>query len=316
MIMKKFFICIIFLAAVYMPFSLVALDNNGVDVTIRLYDKRIYYPESEIQILIEISNNTNETYRFKSAHDRRFNVDFNVTTLTNEPVKHSEQFIMARQRNQHIYYRDIDIEPGERFSFVEPLKDYIAIEKPGAYVAQVFYYPELRSAGEVLRSNLISFTVRPSEGPQGIESRIDAETGEILRREALPPDEVVEYFIRARQMEEWNKFFLYLNVESLMLETPEIRRRYDRSSEAERLSMVQNFREALQSRETRDEILLIPISFEILETRYTPTQGTVRVREKFQNPDFIEVKEFTYYLNRRDSVWMIVSYDVRNLGSE
>ncbi|WP_319561324.1 hypothetical protein [Marispirochaeta sp.] len=314
--MKKFFVCIIFLVTVFMPVSLVALDNNGVDVTIRLYDKRIYYPESEIQVLIEISNNTSETFRFKSAHDRRFNVDFNVTTLTNEPVKHSEQFITARQRNQHVYYRDISIEPGERFSFVESLKDYIAAGKPGAYVAQVSYYPELRSSGTALRSNLISFTVRPSEGPQGIQSRIDAETGEILRRQPLPPDEVVEYFIRSRQKEEWNKFFLYLNVESLMLDTPEIRRRYDRAPEADRLGMVENFREALRQRETRDEILLIPVFFEILETRYTPTQGTVRVREKFQNPDFIEVKEFVYYLNRRDDVWLIGSYDVRNLGSE
>ena len=314
--MKKQILRIILVFAVLIPASLSALDNDGIDLSLRLYDKRIYYPETQIQVLIEITNNTNGTYRFKAAQDRRFNIDFEVRTLTNEPVRHSEQFITAVERNQQVYYRDIDLEPGERYSFVEPLKAYIALETPGAYVAQAFYSPDLTVVENKLRSNLISFTVRPSAGPAGIRAGIDEVTGEILRKEPLPPDETVEYLIRARQKEEWNKFFLYLDTQSLMLQNPDARRRFDRSSEAERLQMVDDFHSALQARETPDEILLIPYSYEIVETRYTPERGAVDVIERFRNPDFIEVKQFTYNLERRDGVWMIISYDVRNLGTE
>ena len=63
--------------------------------------------------------------------------------------------------------------------------------------------------------------------------------------------------------------------------------------------MVEDFRNRLQARTTRDEIVLVPVDYEIKETRYTPDTGSVKVIEKFQNPDFIEVKEFTYYLNRK-----------------
>jgi hypothetical protein len=314
--MKKEYLYIILLVAVLIPASLSALDNDGIDLSLRLYDKRIYYPETQIQVLIEITNNTNGTYRFKAAQDRRFNIDFQVRTLTNEPVRHSEQFITAVERNQQVYYRDIDLEPGERYSFVEPLKAYIALDKPGAYVAQALYSPDLKVAGKELRSNLISFTVRPSAGSAGVRASIDEATGEILRKEPLPPDETVEYLIKARQKGEWNKFLLYLDEQSLMLQNPDTRRRFERSSEAERLQMVDEFRNALQARETPDEILLIPVSYEIVETRYTPERGSVDVIERFRNPDFVEVKQFTYNLERRDGIWMIISYDVRNLGTE
>ena len=316
MVMKKQYLCILLSVVILFPLTLSALDNDGIDVTLRLYDKRIYYPRTEVQILIEITNNRNSTYRFKAAQDRRFNIDFQVTTLTNEPIEHSEQFIMAVERNQQVYYRDIDLEPGERYAFVEPLKDYIALNRPGAYVARALYYPDLIKGSEKLRSNRISFTVRPSAGPDGVQARIDEVTGEILKARPLPPDETVAYLIDARQKGEWNKFFLYLDVESLMLQNPETRRRFDRSSEAERLQMIDEFRAALRARETGDEIVLIPTSYEILETRYTPRQGSVEVVERFSNPDFIEVKQFTYYVERRDGVWRISSYDVRNLGTE
>ena len=316
MVMKKQYLCILLSVVILFPLTLSALDNDGIDVTLRLYDKRIYYPQTEVQILIEITNNRNSTYRFKAAQDRRFNLDFQVTTLTNEPIEHSEQFIMAVERNQQVYYRDIDLEPGERYAFVEPLKDYIALNRPGAYVAQALYYPDLIKGSDRLRSNRISFTVRPSAGPDGVQARIDEVTGEILRARPLPPDETVAYLIHARQKGEWNKFFLYLDAESLMLQNAETRRRFDRSSEAERLQMVDEFRAALQARETGDEIVLVPTSYEILETRYTPRQGSVEVVERFSNPDFIEIKQFTYYVERRDGIWTISSYDVRNLGTE
>ena len=314
--MKKIVFSITICIAVLITAPLSALDNNGIEVTLRLYDQRIYYPETEIQVLIEISNNTGSTFRFKSAQDRRYNLDFQAHTLSNKPIKRSEQFIMATQRNQQVYYRDVDLEPGERFSFVEPLKNYLDISTPGAYILNALYFPELSTSNVSMKSNVISFTVRPSAGEMGIETRIDAETGEILRQQKFPPDEVVDYMLKARQKGEWNKFFLYLDVQSLYLQNPDTKRSFERSSEEERISMLDAYKKKLQVRSTGEEIVLVPISYEIRETRYTPLTGSVKVVEKFQNPDFIEVKEFTYYLNRRDGVWMIDSYDVRNLGSE
>ena len=115
--MKKIFIRIIMFIMLLSAVPMSALDNDGIDLTVRLYDQRIYYPETEIQVLVEITNNTSTTFRFKSAQDRRYNLDFQATTLSNEPIRRSEQFIMASERNQQVYYRDIDIEPGERFFF-------------------------------------------------------------------------------------------------------------------------------------------------------------------------------------------------------
>ena len=65
-----------------------------------------------------------------------------------------------------------------------------------------------------------------------------------------------------------------------------------------------------------EDILVIPQEFEILNTQYTPSQGTVTVIEKFAYPDYTEVKEYTYYLERRENIWLIVNYEVMNIGTE
>jgi hypothetical protein len=214
----------------------------------------------------------------------------------------------------------MSLHPGEHYAFVEDLTEYVTIPGPGVYVAQAVFYPELWGTGnsEQMRSNSLTISVRP--GAESIEAEIEAtideETGEILQANAMPPDEVVRYVLRARQRGSWQQFFLYLDVEQLLLNNPQLQRRYQRSSEAERLRMLEEFREDLRQERVDQDIVLVPTSFEVIRTSYTPEQGTVTVKERFEYADFTEIKEYTYYLQRRDSVWYIYNYDVRNLGTE
>ena len=66
-------------------------------------------------------------------------------------------------------------------------------------------------------SNVLILSVLPSLGlPPALGARKPGETGEILRPQAIPPDEVVERTIIARQKARWNEFFLYLDLEALL----------------------------------------------------------------------------------------------------
>jgi hypothetical protein len=42
----------------------------------------------------------------------------------------------------------------------------------------------------------------------------------------------------------------------------------------------------------------------------------VQVLEKFRQRDFTELKRYTYYLTRRDRIWLITGYETVNLGTE
>ncbi len=313
--MKRFLAILSLLVIAGLP-SLYAA-NEGVDFTIRFYNQQIAFPDSKVPIKVEISNNSPNTFRFKLADRHAFNVDFNVKTLTNVDVQHSDQFIMERNTNQPVFFRDIALDPGDQYSFVENLSDFVKITSPGVYLIQGLFYPDLYTATttNVMKSNTLTLSVRPGSTP-AVQAAIDQATGQVLQQEALPPDEVVTYMLHARQKGEWNKFFLYIDVKNLMLQQPDMKRRYDRSSDQQQRDMVANYKKELQQQSTNSDILVVPSDFTIQKTSYTATQATVLVKETFKHTNYSDVKEYTYYLHRPENIWLIYNYTVKNLGTQ
>ena len=302
-------------------FVLTSVTINAADVefTIRYYDKKVYFLDSNIYIKAEIFNNGAETLRFKVSPSRVFNIDFDVRTLTNTALERASNFTTKRSSNQPVFYREVTLEPGERYSVVEDLRNFVTITAPGVYVLQGFYYPELytRPDASMFRSNSLTLSVVPgATEAERAAATIDEESGAILQQLALPPDEVVEYMLRARQRSQWQKFLLYLDLEGLYLQDPDNELEYENRSDEQRRLDLRRFEESLTAETSPEEFLLIPREFEILKTSYTPTEASVLVIEKFRYVDFTEVKEFTYYLRRKDRVWMIYNYEVKNLGTE
>lgn len=293
-------------------------SEAGIQVSIRFHDKKIYYQNSQIFIKIEITNNSAETYRFKVADLRVFNLDFQVKTLTNLQLAPSEEFIIQRNTNQPIFFREMSLEPGEQYSFIEEMTRYIRLTEPGVYVIKALYYPELFSPRRTLsmESNTLTLSVRPGLALLQRADQIDQETGEILKLQPLSPDQVVEYTLQARQKSQWNRFFLYLDLERMMLRNPEISRTYSRLTAEEKERALARYKTSLMQESADEVILLIPREFEIIKTVYTADEGTVQTIQRYSYPGFTEIKRFTYYLYRHDLVWYIYNYEVRNLGTE
>ena len=292
--------------------------GENIDLNIRFYDKSVYYINSPIFLKVELMNNSAETYRFKLADARSFSVDFTVKTLRNRVLKHANRFILERNSKQRIFFREISLSPGESYSFIEDLSRFITIDETRQFIIQATFYPELFSdlQTEKLVSNTLSLSIHPSAEGVSPPIALDEETAMILRREALSPDEIVSYFIRARQMEHWDKFFLYLDLESLYLAIPGSEVRYRNSSESERIRLIEDYREGLMNQTIDYDILLVPQEFRILRTTYTETEGDVAVLMKFRYPDFTELKEYSYRLAKKREIWYITGYTVKNLGTE
>ncbi|WP_455382245.1 hypothetical protein [Salinispira pacifica] len=299
--------------------------TEGVGLTIRYFDKSIYTPGGDIMIQVTIANNSGSTYRFRLADNRMYSIDFDVRSMTNVEPPRSQKFTTQLNTNQPAFFREISIDPGEQYSFTENLSDFYDISDPGMYVVTAMFYPELHnnigmapsSASAVLTSNRLTLSVRPSvQGVAAIQERINQETGEVLSREGLPPDQVVSFTLQARQKGDWNRFFLYLDIPSLIRRDPARARSFLRLSEADQQAYIQKFKNELKQQTTASDIVVVPSSFQIVRTSYTPDRGTVEVIEKFDNGSFTEVKRYTYTLERRDRIWYIVNYDVQNVGTE
>jgi len=309
-----------------------AVSNYGVDFNIRFFDRRIYYAENDpINIQITITNNSPSTYRFKLADERVFSIEFDVRTVSNRPLEPADALVRKRTQYQRIFFREIAVEAGESFSFVENLRDYVKINQSGSFIVQARVFPELLRFGAdasialpvTLESKRLSLSVWPplATTAEGIPLEMDVATGAVLVRERLAPDQVVDYMISARQKSQWEKFYLYLDLESMLTQDGARQRKWLTESEEGRKRMVDQYRQELKNPtvsglSSNDGISVIPTDYIIEETKYNPAGGTVTVLEKFKNNQFTELKRYIYDLRFKDNVWVITSYSVINLGTE
>ncbi len=326
--MKKisllFFSLIVGMTLLFAEENLPALKSNTV-VEIRFYDRQIYYPgespSEPIFVKVSITNNNAETLRFKLADDRSFSLDFTVINTKNRQLKHTKNWIKKRNTNRQIYFREISIEPGETYSFIENLKDYVEIKEPGVFLLLASFYPELKrtsdNSEQHINSNRLSLEVKPAPTVAALGSLpVSPVTGNILQAMPIPPDQVINYMLTARQKSRWEQFFLYIDVEKMIERDPARGRRFKLESEAGRMKMVEVYKHELSQERVDKDIAVIPVNFKIEHTGYTDTQAQVKVIEWFEYSNFKEKKRFTYFLSSQDGVWTIYDYIVENLGTE
>ena len=312
--MKKYcLLTLVFIFSVIFP-----VFSEQVEVRIRYYDKKIYYTDSEVNIKLEITNNSPDTFRFKSSELRCFNYEFDVKTLTNKRLNHSSEFIMDRSTNQQVFFREMSLAPGETYSIIMKLSDFVEIDEAGVFILNTRFYPELytNEASVFYTSNNLTLNLRPASSTAEIQDLIDYETGEIIKANPVPPDEVVDYMLSARQKSQWNKFMLYLDLEGLYLRSQANAERYRRLSQQDRFIEIEKYRNLLLNETVDTDIVIIPLDYDILKTSYTDYEAEVKVRERFQYNGFTEIKEYNYFLHRDNDIWYIYDYRVRNLGTE
>ena len=193
---------------------------SKADVSIRFYDRRVYYPGSgssePIFVQISITNNNPETLRFKLADDRSFSIDFGIINSKNRQLQHTAEWMRKRNTNRQIYFREITLEPGETYSFIENIKDYIEISEPGIFLVNSLFFPELKRYSDNSEmhviSNKLSLEIKPAPSAAALGSLpVSPLSGEILQAKPIPPDQVISYLLTARQKSLWEQFFLYMD---------------------------------------------------------------------------------------------------------
>lgn len=295
---------------------------DDMSVSIKYYDRTMYYPgnpdTNPVFVHISIKNNSARTMRFKLADDRMFSVDFNGYTIKNLQIPQTENVIRKRTTNQTVYFREISLETGEEYSFVENLKDYIEISEPSVYYVELKFYPELyKSKYLSVTSNRLSLEIRPS--PSAASSAVlpvKNKSAELFKPEEISPDKVVEQTIIARQKSLWDQYFLYLDIEAMLQRNAPAKRKYISSSAEERARMLKNYRADLMQSRIDNDIVAVPDKFEIERTVYSKTEGTVTVTEWFRYPNYHEKKSYVYKVRQREGIWQIYDYTVTNLGTE
>jgi hypothetical protein len=196
--------------------------------------------------------------------------------------------------------------------------DYIALAEPGLYVAQVKFFPDLFVAenSPFIASNKLTFNIRPAAENPAERSMVEAEIDKAAQRESLSPDATIAYLLNARMIDQWAKFFLYINLSELYinsyLQNDQARDQFNRLSETDKKTKVEIYRNQILAGKAEWYLVLRPTKFEVKETKYSPNLATVKVVQSYQHPDYMEPREYVYSLKRTDGIWEIINYKVTN----
>ena len=319
--MKRFLFVIISIFILFAQ-TVVAQENQDVQVSIKLYNKTLYYPgeslDNPIYVHITVANKGSETLRFKLADDRMFSIDFSAFNSKNKKLPYTEEIIKKRTTDRIVYFREIALETGEEYSFVENLKDYVQITEPAIYYFELDFFPELyKSKFNKIEYNRLIIDVKPSPAASGVTKvPVSNEIISVLKPESISPDKVVEQTIVARQKNLWNQFFLYMDIEKMLTRDQARKRKYTTLSDMDRNRMIQDYKLDLMQSRIDNAIVAIPESFYIEKTVYTQTEGSVSVIQWFKYDTFKEKKRYVYSVQKRDEIWHICDYTVENLGTE
>lgn len=316
------------LAAFFLVFSVFNAAASDIELSIRFYDKKVYHisgPSGEpVYVQVTVTNRSPQPYHFKLADERVFSVDFDIRNLANQSLEPADYILRRRSESRNVYFRDVAIEPGESFSFVEDIRNYALLKDAGSFVVQARIFPDLfREASlasvDPLVSNRLNLNLRPASipGPDGIPFQFDTETGATLAREKLSPDKVIDYMLTARQKSQWEKFFLYIDFDAMITRDPTLRRSWLNESEEGRLRMIHKYKDDLKNNVIdKDFAFEPPSNFRIEKTSYTGETGTVEVTEWFMFDRLRERRRYIYFFRKHDDIWTIEDYTVTRLGTE
>ncbi len=290
-----------------------------LSVSIDIHNEDLYFVDAPIDLAVTIENSGIQDRTFSIADEFMQSIDMEVWNEQGEALGPSATFIRARNR-QHMRYRNLTLLPTEQFVRIIRLNEFVDLVEPGIYTIRAHFYENLPQDSfdrqtRTIHSNSLLLSIRPGTYTENrIDESIRSLTEEVLIREDLRPDEIVEYVVQARRNSDWERFFLFIDVESLLLETPDLKQRYMRASGEAKQDMLALFRETLKEERIEDSITAVPSDVRILKTEYGPLDGTVLTQQVFNQSTFEVVKEYLYYFERKN-YWKITGYSVLNLGT-
>lgn len=310
---------ILFLTAIlFWTTAQIFAQITNPSVNIRFYNKKIYTPDSQIQIMVELENETETPIAFYLADNKLYNVNVKVASLKGVLCDPSDYYLKTMAVKEPYQYKEVVLQPNERYSFRLRLNDYVTIDKTESYEVTVSFYGNLvRNAGEAAVSNTLYLNINEgSEAsvPAAALKPAAAASAAAPQRVRMAPDKAVAFTIDAMMNRKWDDFFLYIDLESLYLKNADRKEQYLNRPEEIRKALLSDYRTKITEGNVEKEFVLIPSRYEITLTTYNDTNAQVTVLEYFDRVTFTEKKEYKYRLEKQDSIWMIEDYIVRNLG--
>lgn len=319
--MKKLFFILLVFFVYFFAFSeeYYNSDTNGESLLmkIELVTPKIFRQNEDVFIDVKLFNRSESPVSTLISDDKKYCFDFQIYSMQNQPLEHKEEYIVSFHKVKAIFKTKINIDPYEGYTYRARLNDYFNLDITGQYYIKGIYYPELKTSNSKsasISSNRLALNVRPQDiDDKYVVERKFVEEEKRLNAEKKSPDEVIKYMLEARMKNEWEKYFLYLDLDKLILGNNKFKDSYLKKDVERQKEIISRYKEYLK-KDTIEDISFLPHGFEIIKTEYSQGKGKVDAIVDFKYIDYIERKYYTFFLNKKGDVWYVYDYEVMNYG--
>ncbi|UCB44677.1 MAG: hypothetical protein JSV25_10710 [Spirochaetota bacterium] len=318
--MKKLSIFVIsfLIICINIGYSQHKTTNSEVDVTIKFYNKQIYYMNSPIVIEFQIVNQTVNPFLFISSYKKLYTFDFEIFTKTNRKVDHSKDWIINKRQYEAVLSDEITLKENEIYGVRIDINDWFDFNEPGEYIVRGVFYPNLITNPErkIFSENELLIRLHPPY-TEDVREKERAEELKKVKAESFPPYEVVDLALQALMDKDYEIYFLYINFDKFILQFANAKDKYMDAHDIDKPLVIEEFKQYLEGKNQLEAIPYsdtIPADYEIEETNIKKRDAQVKVLETFKYINLIEKKRYTYHLHLYGDKWFIESYDVVNIA--
>ncbi len=287
---------------------------------VELGNPKIYKEGDNIYLNVVLLNKSGTVQSSYISEDKRHSFDFSIVTTRNQEIEYKKEYITYFYRVQNIYMSKITLMEEEGYLYKILLNDYYDLNMTGQFYITGYYYPNLKTNNDrsnAIKSNQLVINIRE----KNFDDRhfvntveIDDTNGtpvETLKK--IPPDEVVDYMLSARMKRNWDRYFLYMDMNELIKTNTIFGRDFNKKNLEQQRELIKNYKDYLK-KDNINDINFLPHKFDIVKTTYSQSEAKVDVIVQFKTLDFIEQRYYTFFLHKNGEYWFVYSYEVMDMG--
>lgn len=291
---------------------------SSIDVSIKYFNKQIYYIGDPIIVEFQIVNNGSDPFLFITSYNKIFTFDFEISSFTNRMMEHSDSYAINRRKFEPVFNDEITLKTNEVYGVRIDISEWFSFNEPGEFVIKGAFYPNLITdeGKKILTEKELYLYLNPTFTEMAKEKAREEEIKR-LKAESLPPYEVIDLMLKSIMVRDYEKYFLYINFEKFIQQFKNARKKYFDAEDIDKPEIIEEFKLYLMDKNTLEAVPYsdtIPIDFEIEKTVIEKRSARVTVIETFKYLRLVEKKRYTYHMHLYGDKWLLEKYDVVNIG--
>ena len=293
-------------------------SKNKIDENLKCYievEKKQYKLGEPIVVKLSIYNESSDVIDLKISDKIYHNFNFLVKTLKNRVVAEKDEFFLlketeytsASKENDKLNIKTVKLHPKEYYGKSFNLLNYYKLEKEGNYVVTAYFYPipNVLHNHKYIESQMIQIDIQGSLQEGKLKEKRFYEIKKELEN-IKTPDGTLDYVLKSASEKNYEKYFVFIDFESLIDVFPVYKNRYQKVKPSKRRFIIEIFKDYIKNNFLKDMK-----EYNIVKTIIIKDKAYINVNIENKNGS---KSRYIFSFYKKNDVWYLFNYIVVNIN--